>query len=224
MSMARVILNFHGLGTPARTLEPGEADYWVSPEFFAGTLELAARLKPHVETYITFDDGNLSDLEIAAPLLAKHDLHAQFFVLSARIGQPGSLGAEDIRALQQAGHRIGSHGADHVDWKALDAAGEIREYDTARAEIAAVTGTGITAAAIPFGRYNKAVLGALKTRGYTHIYSSDGGAWANDTAPIPRTSPRADMTLDEIEAVMLGRESLKRRLRRRLARAVKRRL
>lgn len=222
--MRRVILNFHGIGTPARTLEPGEAAYWVTAEFFARTLDLAQRLKPDVETHITFDDGNLSDLEFAAPLLAEHGLSAQFFVLSARIGAPGSLGAGDIRALRDAGHRIGSHGADHVDWKALDAAGEIREYDTARAAISDVTGTDVTAAAIPFGRYNKAVLQALKARGYTRVYSSDGGAWVNDTAPIPRTSPQADMTLADIETVLLGREGLKRRLRRSLARAVKRRL
>ena len=222
--MRRVILNFHGLGTPARPLEPGEAPYWVSPEFFADTLALVQRLKPHVETHITFDDGNLSDLEIAAPLLAEHGMQARFFVLSARIGQPGSLSADDIRALQGAGHLIGSHGAGHIDWKGLDAPGQIREYDTARAEIAAVTGAPVTEAAIPFGRYNRAVLSALAARGYTRVYSSDGGDWRRDTAPIPRTSPRADMTLGDIETVLLGREGLKRRLRRGLARAVKRRL
>lgn len=222
--MRRVILNFHGLGAPGRTLEPGEAAYWVNADFLAQTLDLAARLKPQVETHITFDDGNLSDLEIAAPLLARHGHQAQFFVLSDRIGQAGSLGAGGIRALQEAGHAIGSHGAGHLDWKTLDAAGRTREMDHARAVIADITGQPVTAAAIPFGRYDAGVLRALKQRGYTHIYSSDGGAWLNDRAPIPRSSPRADMTLADIEAILLGHESPLKRVRRRLARAVKRRL
>lgn len=220
--LRRVILNFHGLGTPARHLEPGEAPYWVTPEVFAGTLALASRHKARIETHITFDDGNASDLEIAAPLLAEQGLTAQFFVLSSRIGQPGSLSAEDIRALQAAGHGIGTHGADHVDWKALDDAGRAAEMDRAREVIADVTGAPVDAAAIPFGRYDAGVLRALKARGYARIYSSDGGAWRNDRAPIPRTSPRADMTLDDIEAVMLGREPMLKGLRRGLARAVKR--
>ncbi len=221
--MRRIILNFHGLGTPARTLEPGEAAYWVSGDFFAQTLDLAVRLKDRVETHVTFDDGNLSDLEIAAPVLARHDRQAQFFVLSDRIGQAGSLSADDIRELLAAGHGIGSHGANHVDWKALDGAGQAREMDGARDVIAGVTGRPVTAAAIPFGRYDAGVLCALEDREYAYVYSSDGGAWRNDRAPIPRTSPRADMTLADIEAILLGRESPVKRIRRHLARAVKRR-
>jgi peptidoglycan/xylan/chitin deacetylase (PgdA/CDA1 family) len=221
--MRRVILNFHGLGTPGRALEPGEAVYWVSEDFFAGTLDLAARLMPRVETHFTFDDGNLSDLGIAAPLLARHGRQAQFFVLSDRIGQAGSLGPQHIRALQEAGHLIGNHGATHVDWKRLDEAGRAREMDTARTAIVAVTGRPVTTAAIPFGRYDAGVLRALEARGYDRVYSSDGGAWRSDRAPIPRSSPRADMSLADIEAILLGRESQARRLRRRLTRAVKRR-
>lgn len=222
--MRRVILNFHGIGTPARDLEEGEAPYWVTPEFFQGTLDLAERHKASVQTYFTFDDGNASDIEIAAPLLTEQGHKARFFVLSNRIDQPGSLSGADMRALVKMGHMIGNHGAAHVDWKVLDTAGQAREFDEAREAIAAAAGTEITEAAIPFGRYNGAVLKALKARGYARSYSSDGGAWTHDCAPIPRTSPRADMTLDDIEAIMLGHEPMKTTLRRRLARAVKRRI
>lgn len=222
--MRRVILNFHGIGEPARELEDGEAPYWVTPEIFQGALDLADRHKTNVETHFTFDDGNASDIEIAAPLLVERGYKAQFFVLSDRIDQPGSLSTENMRALVAMGHGIGNHGAAHVDWKAMDAAGQTRELDHAREAISAAAGVPVTEAAIPFGRYNRSVLQALKARGYARVYSSDGGAWANDRAPIPRTSPRADMTLNDIEAIMLGREPMKTTLRRTLARAVKRRV
>lgn len=221
--MRQVILNFHGLGKPGRPLEPGEADYWVEADLLTETLILAARYRDRVHTTFTFDDGNLSDIAIAAPALAQHGMHTTFFVIADRIGGPGSLSAEDIRALAHAGHRIGSHGAAHVDWKAADATTLARELgNTTRATIAEAAGHPVTAAAIPFGRYNAAVLRALAHHGYDRAYSSDGGGWRADQFPIPRTSPRADMTVTDIEDILLGREPARARLRRVLARTVKR--
>lgn len=222
--MRQVIVNFHGLGTPERILETGEADYWVSPDLFAQTLDLAGRLKTKISTSFTFDDGNLSDLTIGAEGLASYGIKAQFFILSARIDQPGSLGCTDIQELQKMGHMIGTHGADHVDWKALGTVGLVRELDESRQIITEITGQPVTAAAIPFGSYNGAVMRALKSRGYSHIYSSDGGAWRSGHCPIPRTSPTASMTIEDIESILLGRESMKRKLRRSLSMAIKRRI
>lgn len=220
--MRRVILNFHGIGTPKRALEPDEDRYWVTPEFFEKTLDLADRLSGDVETILTFDDGNASDLEIAAPLLAHHNRRATFFVLSTRIDEPGSLSVRDLRELVAAGHRIGSHGADHVDWRGLDPAGQAREWETAREVISEAAGVAVTEAAIPFGRYRAGVLRGLQQRGYERVYSSDGGAWKPGDHPIPRTSPRADMSLTDIEGILLGPEPFKSKLRRRLAMAAKR--
>jgi peptidoglycan/xylan/chitin deacetylase (PgdA/CDA1 family) len=218
-----VVLNFHGLGRPGRPLEPGEARYWVAAEMLIETLTLAVRHKDRVQTTFTFDDGNLSDIDIAAPALAQHGLHATFFVLADRIGMPGSLGPAEMRALVKAGHCIGSHGAAHVDWKIADAATLAHEVgQTTRAAIADAAGHPVTAAAIPFGRYNAAVLKALAQHGYDRAYSSDGGGWRAGQFPISRTSPRTDMTMADIESILLGHESARARLRRVLARTVKR--
>lgn len=221
--MRQVILNLHGLGQPGRPLEPGEAAYWVAADMLTETLTLAAHHKDRVHTAFTFDDGNLSDIAIAAPALAQHGLHATFFVLADRIGMPGSLGPDDIRALSQAGHCIGSHGAAHVDWKAAAATTLAHELgQTTRDVIADAAGHSVTAAAIPFGRYNAAVLKTLAQHGYDRAYSSDGGCWRANQFPIPRTSLRADMTVTDIESILLGREPARARLRRVLARTVKR--
>lgn len=221
--MRQVILNFHGLGQPRRPLELGEARYWVAPEFLAETLVLTERHKDRVHTTFTFDDGNLSDIEIAAPTLARHGLHATFFVLADRIGAPGSLSPADIRVLAREGHSIGSHGAAHVDWKIANAATLEHELGSAtRDAISDAAGHPVTAIAIPFGRYNAAVLRALKQRSYNQAYSSDGGSWQAGQFPIPRTSPRTDMTMMDIENILLGREPAHARLRRIMSRSVKR--
>lgn len=218
----RVILNFHGIGAPRRELEPGEDRYWISQAFYAEVLDLCHRLRDQVSVSFTFDDGNLSDLTIGAEEMRPYGVTAQIFVLAGRLDAPGALSRADIETLVGMGHQIGLHGADHVDWRRLDAAGQTREYDTARAEIAAAAGQPVTAAAIPFGAYDRSVLTALRQRGFERVYSSDGGAWRDGQFPLPRTSLRNDMTLSDVEDALLGREPSSRRIRRRLAMTKKR--
>lgn len=220
--MRHVILNFHGIGTEPREREPGESRYWITPERFALCLERVIAHAGKVRCTLTFDDGNASDLAIGAEMLARHGLKAHFFPLTDRIGTPGNLSADDIRTLQAMGHHIGSHGAAHVDWTGLDGAGQIREFDEARTILAEILGAPVTEAAIPFGRYDRRSLSALRRRGYARIYSSDGGPVRSGRLPLPRTSLRAGVTAEEIDALLTGAEPAARRLRRGLGRLRKR--
>ena len=219
--MRKVILNVHGIGQPRRALEPGEEKYWVERHFFDAVLKIAEAMQTKVQVSFTFDDGNLSDLDIGAEALARHGRTGTFFVLSDRIGQLGSLAADDIRKLQALGHEIGSHGASHVDWTRLDPAGIHREMEDARDILARITQEKITTAAIPFGRYNATVLKALASRDYKKVYSSDGGRYSSDRSPIPRSSLRADMTETDVQNIILGHEPMRLKLRRQLGRTVK---
>jgi peptidoglycan/xylan/chitin deacetylase (PgdA/CDA1 family) len=198
-----VILNFHGVGTPGRALEPGEAPYWIGQDRFGEIVGLIREVAPQRRVGITFDDGNASDLEICAPLLARHRMGACIFVLAGRIGTPGSLSAADLRVLVEMGFEIGSHGCDHLDWRRLDPPGEMREFVTAREAIAAACGRPVRHAAVPFGLYDRGVLARLGRHGYDTVYTSDGGD--------------ADMSPDRIRDILLGREPVLRGLRRRAA-------
>jgi peptidoglycan/xylan/chitin deacetylase (PgdA/CDA1 family) len=171
--MERVLnLNFHGIGTPARKLDPGEADVWVSRERFEALLDRAAALGG---VRITFDDGNQSDLELALPALRRRSLTATFFVVAGRLGAPGFLGSDDVRALQAAGMTIGCHGMDHRPWRRLDDAALEQELVDARGVLEDVVAGPVTAAACPFGSYDRRVLRALRRSGYTEVHTSDRG-------------------------------------------------
>ncbi len=220
--MRQVILNFHGIGIPNRQMEHGEAKYWISADFFDEVVAIATRMHDTVKTSFTFDDGNSSDLEIAAPRLTAAGISADFFILSGRLEMDGALNRENIKDLQNMGHGIGNHGADHVDWSALGPTGLTHELESARRVLEDICGGTICSAAIPFGRYNGTVVRALKAAGYVRAYSSDGGAHNGNQYPCPRTSLTCDMTIEDVEDVLLGHETIKQDLRRRASMFVKR--
>lgn len=208
------IINFHGVGRPGRPLESGEAPFWIGEDVFAAIAEAIARHPRRARVALTFDDGNASDWQIAAPCLRRLGLSATVFVLAGRLDTPGSLGATDLRALLAEGFAIGSHGHDHVDWRRLDDEGQRREFVEARRMIEAACGRPVTAAAVPFGLYDRRVLARLAATGHTAVYTSDGGR-AGSGPVFARTSVREDMGPEGVLSVIDGRESPLRSLRRR---------
>ncbi len=154
-------LCFHGIGTPRRTLEPGEDKYWVSVDAYHRILDA---VMGDERVRINFDDGNLSDVEIGLPGLLDRNLTARFFVLAGRLDQGGSLSPEDVRRLTDAGMTVGSHGMDHVPWRGLAPHALHRELVDARSRLEEVTGTPVDEAALPLGRYDRRVLGRAAPR------------------------------------------------------------
>ncbi len=218
------IVNFHGIGNPRRELEPGEERYWISRDRFRAMLDRIASHPEAGRIRITFDDGNASDAEIALPELQARGLGASFFVLARRLGQRGSLSGADIQALVREGMEVGSHGIDHVDWSSLPRDELKRQVADSRSMIGEVTGQPVDAAAIPFGRYNAAVLGELRSAGYRRAYSSDGGGASGREFPQPRTSVVSDMPDQRFEEILAGRATVPARLRRWAGRAIKSRI
>jgi peptidoglycan/xylan/chitin deacetylase (PgdA/CDA1 family) len=213
------IVNFHGIGSPGRPLEEGEEHYWISEEKYLRFLDQICPVKEKV--FITFDDGNMSDLKVGANGLAERGLKATFFPLAGRLDTPGSLGSEELRELIRLGHKIGSHGYDHVNWKNLNERGVQRELIDARAILEDCIGDKISEAAIPFGSYGKSILQRLKVLGYQRVFSSDGGSFRGTPYPTPRWSVRADTSEMEVADFLSGRESFARRVRRSLAKTKK---
>jgi LDH2 family malate/lactate/ureidoglycolate dehydrogenase len=84
-------------------------------EFIKGAKEAAS--SEGIQIVASFDDGNCSDIEIAAPMLADCGLPGIFFPCSGRIGQKGYLTEDDLRTLSAKAFEIGSHGISHVPWR-----------------------------------------------------------------------------------------------------------
>ncbi|KQV16424.1 polysaccharide deacetylase [Rhizobium sp. Root1203] len=210
----RRIINFHGIGEHTQPLEPGEADYWLGLDRFCYVLDRIAAHPDRELLSITFDDGNISDILLAAPQLMKRGLDAEFFVLTGRIGRAGSVGADDIRSLMSMGMRIGSHGIDHRDWSKLPAKDLDNELNTSKKVVEEICGCTVRSAAIPFGRYNARVLSMLRNAGYEAAYSSDKGSADTLSFLKPRTSIRHDTTDGMLGRILAGHMPALSRIRR----------
>ncbi|MEZ5775991.1 MAG: polysaccharide deacetylase family protein [Hyphomicrobiaceae bacterium] len=189
----RLVLNFHGLGEPERQISDSERRYWLAASVFAETLAVAAELEHElgIRLAFTFDDGNISDIRIAAPLLLQHGRPATFFVLADRIGTEGSLAIGDLRDLAAAGFAIGSHGAAHVPWTKVAGRDLHREIVEARERIAAAAGAGIASASAPFGLFDRPVVAAVRAAGFARLMTSSGGLAVADDGLVPRVSVKA---------------------------------
>lgn len=220
MRERRIGIILHGIGEPGRPLEPGEAPYWISKGQFLSLLDRVATLPDPSHVRLSFDDANLSDRTVALPELQARGLTADFFVLAGRIGAPGSLSAEDILALRDAGMTIGSHGIAHVNWARLPPDALIQELTQSKATLETLLDRPVDTAGIPFGAWNGKVLRALRAAGYRAAYSSDGGRMNPSAFLRPRTSARGDMDDEAITALCAARTPFVRRLRRAIKQVV----
>lgn len=176
--MNQFILNFHGVGNPPTGCDGSEIKYWLEQTQFEHILDtVCAEITEHdLDVKITFDDGNLSDAEIAFPALAERGLSATFFVCAGRIGKPGFLDSKALLELVEGGMSIGSHGMNHVDWRATNKQQLHAEITEANVILQHVCERPIREVAVPFGSYDRRVMKKLRSEGFQTVYTSDGGS------------------------------------------------
>ncbi len=132
---------------------------------------------------ITFDDGHISNFELALPALVQRGLQATFFITAGWTGtRAGYMGWDELRSLHAAGQRIGAHGWTHTLLTHCNEDALRTELSTARLTLEDKLGIPVTTMSLPGGRFDRRVLAAAKLAGYSQIYSSIPRAEA-DAAP-----------------------------------------
>jgi peptidoglycan/xylan/chitin deacetylase (PgdA/CDA1 family) len=144
-------------------------DDWVAYRGGAGTL-------PPRPIILTFDDGYRSTGEIAWPVLRRYDYSATVFVVSDFVGKTNSwdpdeiqeplLTAEELRALQAEGLRVGSHGKTHGSLRTMSVAAAAMELGASRRALEAITGAPIRTLCYPYGQQNGRVRALAREAGY----------------------------------------------------------
>jgi len=151
---------------------------------------------PEKSVVISFDDGRISVLKTAKPLLDKFGFRAVLFINPVSVGAKGFLSWEDLKSLAQAGYEIDSHTTTHMNLtrrpKSLSMAqfqNKVRDeigksYET----IAQHLGTAPVSLAYPFGNYDLYAMRAAKEAGYRVALSIDPGGIDGQSDPwsLPR--------------------------------------
>jgi peptidoglycan/xylan/chitin deacetylase (PgdA/CDA1 family) len=149
---------------------------------------------------ITFDDGYLDNLEVAAEELKARGLPACFFVATSFIGsrcvpfwdaEKGIasrwMSWADVRQLRAQGFEVGAHTMDHVDLGRTQRTDAAREIAGSRASLEQALGTDIRLFSYPFGRRDNITeenRAEVRKAGFRCCVSAFGGLVTGVTDPF----------------------------------------
>jgi peptidoglycan/xylan/chitin deacetylase (PgdA/CDA1 family) len=181
------ILAYHSIGTPEwgvndvtprdfeRHLQIAVDDGWS----FATPAEVMAEPdKPQLA--LTFDDGMISVLTHAVPVLRHHGVPATAFVVTGWAdgqrpdGYQLVLDWRGVTALGEAGMSLASHSVTHPDFGRLEPAEARRELEVSRERMSRMLGVETDEFAIPLGQshnWTRAAGQAAAEAGYTTVYA-----------------------------------------------------
>lgn len=126
------------------------------------------------EVEITFDDGGVSFLTVAAPILEKYGRRGIFFISTAYLDTPGFLTKSQVLELHKRGHVIGSHTHFHPSDLSKMTDDEIeREWEESVQILSGIIGQAVTSASIPNGKGSKCVVECACKAGVLELYTSE---------------------------------------------------
>jgi peptidoglycan/xylan/chitin deacetylase (PgdA/CDA1 family) len=136
---------------------------------------------PARSVLVTIDDGFVSTLSVAAPILAARGVPAVLFALPGRLGGRSGwmpdmpdeplLDAQGLVQLEQHGVRVEVHGWDHTALPGLSPDELRHQVVDARRALADVLGREPVVFAYPFGYHDDAARRTIAEAGYTCAFS-----------------------------------------------------
>ena len=122
---------------------------------------------------LTFDDGGVSGIHIAAEL-EKRSLRGYFFMTTGMLGDPHFLSAEQLRQLDQRGHIIGTHSHHHYSlFKALSYPDKLVEWKKSRKILEDILDHRVTTGSIPGGKMNTDTFRAAEEAGLKLLFTTE---------------------------------------------------
>jgi peptidoglycan/xylan/chitin deacetylase (PgdA/CDA1 family) len=208
---------------------PGLARYRVAPEIFARqmqwlrqhgfhavtSLDVARHLEsgrpfPGRPVMISFDDGYRDFHDAAWPALQANGLRAEVFLVTGMIGGVADWDADhgapaplmdwtEIKVLDSAGVRFGSHMASHSRIASLSIRQVALEAAGSRATLERALGRECLSVAAPFGEGDERFVRIARACGYKAAFTIEPGVarLGGDPLRLPRLEVPGDWSLDD---------------------------
>ena len=122
---------------------------------------------------LTFDDGGRSAATETAPILERRGWRGHFFVATDWMGTARFLEREEVLALHEAGHVVGSHACTHRPLTGLSDDEVLREWSESKAVLEDLLGSEVSVASVPTGRYSVRVGKLAVQAGYDHVFTCE---------------------------------------------------
>lgn len=168
----------------------------VTPHQLLSYLDGSAKGFPEKPIIITMDDGYMSNLEIAAPILERHGMNATVFVIGDMVGQKGEqmiprFTYDEAEPYVKKGlitvqtHTHGLHAMDGDRRGVLKKQGEseldyaatvVSDIDRAQGEIEKELDTELVSVSYPFGFYDERASRLIAAQGVRLQFTSDYSA------------------------------------------------
>jgi peptidoglycan/xylan/chitin deacetylase (PgdA/CDA1 family) len=133
---------------------------------------------------LTFDDGNLSDFEIAYPALKELNFTAAFFPVVNTIGNTGCVTWRQLREIASDNFTVGSHGLSHSALTKLPRSEQRHELQCSKAIIEQTLRKAVRHFALPYGWYNEAIVQLAREAGYKSLMTTALKANIPDAKPF----------------------------------------
>ena len=152
---------------------------------------------------ITFDDGYLTDYEVAYPLLKKYNFPTTFFITIQNQHSPERWA--QWREMAAAGFTLGSHTVSHPMLTEIPVAEMEKELAESKRIIEQETGVSVKYLAPPNGRCNRQVLATAQRSGYEALLTTVVGVnrFNADLFQLKRWTVRSQTNLKEFERMLL---------------------
>ena len=155
-----------------------------------------------ISYYLTFDDGNSSDADIALPLLLEMNCSATFFLVADKIDTPNFLSSSQARELVNSGMAIGSHSVTHQDMRMLTALQQREELLFSKIHIEDKIGYPVKYFSFPYGKFNSELVQMALDCGYEKVCTSQHGIVNFSCNVLPRNSINSAMSWSAVQRVL----------------------
>jgi len=156
---------------------------------------------------VTFDDGLVSDYEVAFGQLMESGMKAVFFLNTATVGQEGYLNWNQIVEMQKYGMSIQSHSRSHVDLTVLPASVLDAELSESKYRLEDRLGTCVDVLAAPWGLLDRRVVQRALALGYRAVCSVRCLPAKPGSTTLTRITLERDVTIKEFDGYLNGEMS-----------------
>lgn len=159
-----------------------------------------AAVAPPKPIVITFDDNNVSQYDVALPILEKYKLTGVFYLVTNRLKLKGVVDAERAKDMSARGMDIQSHTLDHATMTNLSLKRLDEELVQSKKALEDITGKPVRHLAYPSTAQNKTVREHAKLAGYATATIMDPrpATVKDDLLKLPRIMMTDDTNLQKV--------------------------